>query len=125
MEEKIIRVHPIGSQVRVRDTSIKAMITQIALRDINCRDVAYELSYWSSGEKKSSWCHDFEFEVASPSEMERIGFQGHVTQEAATRTYIALLHEKEKVDKERDQLKKENKQLKKDMQELLNTGEIK
>lgn len=61
-----------GTEVEIKNTSIKGFISGITIRFSN---VVYEVSYFYNGEQKSCWMYDIEFKETGPNSKKEVGFK--------------------------------------------------
>lgn len=56
---KDVKIVSMGQRVKTKIGGIEAIITGASIRGYQM----YEISYFASGEHKSTWIYDFEFEI--------------------------------------------------------------
>lgn len=49
----------IGDAVKIKDVNVKAKVDSCL---VNANGLMYQCVYWFSGDRKSTWCYDWELE---------------------------------------------------------------
>lgn len=68
----VILLIPIGSQVEVKLSKIRGIVTGINIRAKN--KICYEVSYMLEGEHKTPWLEECEITIVTNKNFKKIGF---------------------------------------------------